>query len=176
MLSIRIIARWARAPNAERARGVRAGQLRRVCARGGHARRHGARRRDAVGDRAGLLGREAGGGARRVRGPQYAGWYRYIMPALCAHAIRRRGPRSGSTEEKGDPQRPLRPSARGRALLPLVPMTVPEVRHLLVRLTLRRPPDPPSVLRWSVWRRYHQAHAQAAHHRHRLRRESEVQL
>ena len=63
--------------------------------------------------------------------------------------------------------------AAGAALLPL---TVPEVRHLLAQLALRKPPAPDDVLRWSRWRRRHQLRAHAAHYRRRLRRKTEVQL
>lgn len=45
-----------------------------------------------------------------------------------------------------------------------MPLSVPEVRRLLVRLALgRAPPTPAFVLDWSFWRRAHQAAAQAFH-------------
>ncbi|MBL7500282.1 hypothetical protein I6A84_32340 [Frankia sp. CNm7] len=48
----------------------------------------------------------------------------------------------------------------------LLPLTVNEVRHLLVRLALQRPkPSDAFVLAWSWWRRRHQARAQASHYR-----------
>ena len=39
----------------------------------------------------------------------------------------------------------------------LIPLTVPEVRRLLYRLIWRHHPTNESVLRWSQWRRRHQA-------------------
>lgn len=45
-----------------------------------------------------------------------------------------------------------------------MPLSVPEVRRLIVRLALGRDPPPPAfVLAWSFWRRAHQAVAQAHH-------------
>lgn len=77
--------------------------------------------------------------------------------------------RSGATTPyQGDPARP----AHSNALLPL---TVPEIRHVLARLALTRAPAPPEVLRWSRWRRRHQRRAQVAHYR-RHRAQREVQL
>jgi hypothetical protein len=54
----------------------------------------------------------------------------------------------------------------------LLPLTVPEIRHLLVRL-LWQPTHPvENVLGWSHWRRRHQARAKRSHYRQRLRRNS----
>lgn len=52
----------------------------------------------------------------------------------------------------------------------LIPVTVPEVRRLLYRLIWRRHPTSESVLRWSQWRRRHQAIARRCHYRRRLKR------
>jgi hypothetical protein len=50
----------------------------------------------------------------------------------------------------------------------LIPLSVPEVRRLLVRLTWpRRTTSAAQVLAWSRWRREHQAHARACHYRRR---------
>jgi hypothetical protein len=47
-------------------------------------------------------------------------------------------------------------------------LTVSEVRKLLCRLVLcRRPPLWEEVLRWSVWRRRHQAVAKRCHYKRR---------
>jgi hypothetical protein len=57
----------------------------------------------------------------------------------------------------------------------LIPLTLPEVRRLVYRLVYRlvvrilAPPE--AVLRWSRWRRLHQARAQRAHYRRRLVRQ-----
>jgi hypothetical protein len=47
----------------------------------------------------------------------------------------------------------------------LVPLTVPEVRRLLVALVWTVPVEPGFVLAWSGWRRRHQARARRAHYR-----------
>jgi hypothetical protein len=48
--------------------------------------------------------------------------------------------------------------------LGLVPLTVPEVRRLLVALVWTTPIEPGLVLAWSRWRRRHQARARRAHY------------
>jgi hypothetical protein len=51
--------------------------------------------------------------------------------------------------------------------LGLLPLTVPEVRRLLVALVWTRPVEPGLVLAWSRWRRRHQARARRAHYQRR---------
>jgi hypothetical protein len=51
----------------------------------------------------------------------------------------------------------------------LVPLSVPEVRRLLVALVWQLAPDSNRVLRWSLWRRRHQARARRCHWRQRQR-------
>ena len=150
----------ARAPDAQRQGRVRAGLLRRLRARSGNARRGGTRGRHSLGHRVELRGGEAGDRARRVRGPEVRRLVSlHHARALRARLPRRRPPPRGAAK-KGDPSRP----AHANALLPL---TVPEVRHILARLALRRAPAAPEVLRWSRWRRRHQWRAQVAHYRRR---------
>jgi hypothetical protein len=57
--------------------------------------------------------------------------------------------------------------------LGLLPLTVPEVRRLLVALVWTTPVRPGFVLAWSRWRRRHQARARRAHYH---RRERQVRL
>ena len=52
----------------------------------------------------------------------------------------------------------------------LIPMTVPEVRRLLCRLLWQRPQNDDLTLRWSRWRRRHQARAWQSHRKRRLPR------
>ena len=54
----------------------------------------------------------------------------------------------------------------------LLPLTVPEVRHLLVRLLWEPTRPAEHVLGWAHWRRRHQARAKLCHYRQRLRRNS----
>ena len=50
----------------------------------------------------------------------------------------------------------------------LIPLTVPEIRHLLWRLADPSAPRAAGALGWSVWRRQHQATARRHHYRRRL--------
>lgn len=54
--------------------------------------------------------------------------------------------------------------------LELLPLTVPEVRRLLVRLMWQDLPSQAHILAWSHWRRRHQARAKHFHYRRRLAR------
>jgi hypothetical protein len=51
----------------------------------------------------------------------------------------------------------------------LVPLSVPEVRHLLGRLLFPFPSSVPLVVQWSAWRRRHQRRARFFHTRRRLK-------
>jgi hypothetical protein len=58
----------------------------------------------------------------------------------------------------------------------LIPLTVPEVRRLLIALVWATPPPLEHTLGWSIWRRRHQARARRCHYkrrRERLRRRNE---
>ena len=71
---------------------------------------------------------------------------------------------------------PLLPSLGGTRATPCPlhsPVTVPEVRRLLVRFlwaATRPPPTAAAVAAWSRWRRRHQKIAQDCHRRRRLKR------
>lgn len=54
--------------------------------------------------------------------------------------------------------------------LELIPLTVPEVRRLLIRLIWNNLPSQTLILAWSHWRRRHQARARHFHYRMRLAR------
>lgn len=49
----------------------------------------------------------------------------------------------------------------------MLPVTIPEVRHLLWQLTWHRVPEASHVLYWSYWRRMHRAVARYHHYRRR---------
>jgi hypothetical protein len=51
----------------------------------------------------------------------------------------------------------------------MLPLTVPEVRRLLVALIWPTLTEPGLVLAWSRWRRRHQARARRAHYQRRKR-------
>jgi len=98
---------------------------------------------------------------------RWPGWYRHITLALLAHAFlvvtRTRPP--AATAQRG-------PGGL-TSQLGLLPLTVPEVRRLLVALVWTAPVQPSLVLAWSRWRRRHQARARRAHYQ---RREQQVRL
>ena len=79
-----------------------------------------------------------------------------------------RHPRSGY--QPGRVKGGIRSLAGGLGLLPL---TVLEVRRLLVALVWTTPVTPGFVLAWSRWRRRHQARARRAHYH---RREQQLRL
>jgi len=58
----------------------------------------------------------------------------------------------------------------GPELADLIPLTIPEVRRLLVRLLWEQARPVEQVVAWSSWRRRHQARARRSHYRRRLRR------
>jgi hypothetical protein len=61
-------------------------------------------------------------------------------------------------------------TARGSLSLPVVlPLTLPEVRHLLARLIWPAASSTRRVLAWSWWRRCHQSRASYYHTKHRLK-------
>ena len=95
---------------------------------------------------------------------KWDGWYRHITLAMLAHAclavVRRQALEPRRSGRKGGC-----PSLDEK----LIPLTVPEVRRLLYRLIWRHQPTDESVLRWSRWRRRHQATARRCHYRRRLK-------
>ena len=50
----------------------------------------------------------------------------------------------------------------------LIPLTVPEVRRLLVALVWLTPPPVTHTMHWSFWRRRHQARARRSHYKRRM--------
>ncbi|HSH76904.1 MAG TPA: hypothetical protein VLA19_00040 [Herpetosiphonaceae bacterium] len=62
---------------------------------------------------------------------------------------------------------------KGEALrldVEVIPLTVPEVRRLLVALVWSTAPPEEQTMGWSFWRRRHQARARRCHYKRRLER------
>jgi SRSO17 transposase len=99
---------------------------------------------------------------------RWPGWYRHITLALLRPRLPGRHPRQGHPQQQ-------RKGGRGGLTggLGLLPLTVPEVRRLLVALVWTAPVEPGLVLAWSRWRRRHQARARRAHYQ---RPERQVRL
>jgi SRSO17 transposase len=92
----------------------------------------------------------------------YLGWYRHItlvmlaqafLTGICAHPLSLAAPASG--RDASQPQ-------------PLLPLTTPEVRHVLAGLIWPPPSSARLVLAWSWWRRCHRSRACFFHTRRRL--------
>ena len=102
-----------------------------------------------------------------LRGPPLAGLVSAHHPGLVGPCLPGRHPRQGH-------RRPRKGGCGGlTSQLGLLPLTVPEVRRLLVALVWTSPIPPGFVLAWSRWRRRHQARARRAHYQ---RREQQVRL
>jgi hypothetical protein len=99
----------------------------------------------------------------------FTGWYRHItlvmlahanFPAICAQALPLPCP----------PLALEAPSSLDAAwdARPLLPLTVPEARHLLGQLIWPAPSSVKLVLAWSWWRRWHRSSASYFHTKRRL--------
>jgi SRSO17 transposase len=65
---------------------------------------------------------------------------------------------------------PVRPDQAPPADPGMIPLTVPQIKHLLAALAAR-PRPPGHVIRWDAWTRRHQARARWFHQRTRLKRD-----
>ncbi len=103
----------------------------------------------------------------QVRG--FIGWYRHITLVMLAHAFL-----TGVCAQQVPvaspacaPQIPATHDAASEGR-PLLPLTVPEVRHLLGCLIWPAPSSVKLVLAWSWWRRWHRSLASYFHTKRRL--------
>jgi hypothetical protein len=84
---------------------------------------------------------------------------------LLGKVIGRPAVQVGAVSAIGFSTQPPVPSSR--RMLPVVPLSVPEIRHLLNELVWNPLRSATFVLRWSTYRRYKQALAKRAHYRKR---------
>ncbi len=119
-------------------------------------------------------GRDPLGGRRRLRAGQGRGRPgplrgRQVAGLVSPHHPGPAGPTPSwpSPEPRPPPASAQRGIRSLRGGLGLLPLTVPEVRRLLVALVWTVPVEPGFVLAWSRWRRRHQARARRAHYRRR---------
>jgi SRSO17 transposase len=91
----------------------------------------------------------------------WTGWYRHITLCLLAHAFLIGICQADKTSEMPFQASPEAP--------PLLPLTVPEVRHLLGRLMWPASASMKLVLAWSWWRRWHRSRASYFHTKRRLK-------
>jgi SRSO17 transposase len=156
------MARWLLVRRSPSDRG--AGLLR-LLRPGGHAAcRAGPGGRDQVGGGGGLRAGQGRGRPGPLRGPQVAGLVPPHHAGAAGACVPGRHPRPGRQSRAGK-------GGRGgvNGGLGLLPLTVPEVRRLLVALVWTTPVRPGFVLAWSRWRRRHQARARRAHYHRRER-------
>ena len=94
----------------------------------------------------------------------FVGWYRHVTLVLLAHAFLAGicATACGCTAPPA-PSGPLPPTRH-----PVLPLTIPEVRHLLARLIWPSPSNVKRVLAWSWWRRCHRGCASYFHTKRRL--------
>jgi SRSO17 transposase len=88
-------------------------------------------------------------GQHQVR--RWRSWYRWVTLAMLAHAF---------LVVAAVTERSCRPPPSG-----LIPLTCNEVQHLFAALIARPVEDLGHRLRWSIWRRRHQARARTCHYR-----------
>jgi hypothetical protein len=93
----------------------------------------------------------------------FIGWYRHITLVLLALAFV-----TGICATEHCSTSPPVPSAFPTRLT-ILPLTVPEVRHLLAWLIWPSPSSAYQVLAWSWWRRSHQSRASYYHTKRRLK-------
>ena len=89
----------------------------------------------------------------------YLGWYRHITLVMLAQAF--------LTGICTQPLAPIVDSSTSPTI-PLLPLTTPEVRHVLGRLIWPAPSSARLVLAWSWWRRCHRSRACVFHTKRRL--------
>jgi SRSO17 transposase len=82
---------------------------------------------------------------------RWRSWYRWVTLAMLAHAF---------LVVAAVTERSCRPPPSG-----LIPLTCNEVQHLFAALVARPVEDLGHRLRWSIWRRRHQARARTCHYR-----------
>jgi len=99
----------------------------------------------------------------------WIGWYRHITLVMLAHAFLT-GICAQHIPLACPPLAGPIPTTREAAsdARPLLPLTVPEVRHLLGRLIWPAPSSVKLVVAWSWWRRWHRSLASYFHTRRRL--------
>jgi SRSO17 transposase len=94
----------------------------------------------------------------------FVGWYRHVTLVLLAHAFL-----AGiCATARGCTSPPATSGPPPPTRQPVLPLTIPEVRHLLARLIWPSPSNVKRVLAWSWWRRCHRSCASYYHTKRRL--------
>lgn len=99
----------------------------------------------------------------------WKGWYRHITLVMLAQAYLNVTRREAVRQEAEAVQKPTTSEIEGAASREeLLPLTVPEVRHLIWEIVWREAPNWLNIWNWSSWRRVHQARAKRSHYKRRL--------
>ena len=93
----------------------------------------------------------------------FLGWYRHVTLVMLAAAYL-----TGMCREETAHLLCVAKPATQPLTLQVLPLTVPEVRHLLGHLIWPTPRNIPCALAWSRWRRCHQSRASYFHTKRRL--------
>lgn len=91
----------------------------------------------------------------------FAAWYRHITLVMIVQACLA-GICAMARQSCGEPT-----TEEGTRSIPLLPLTIPEVRHVLALLIFPPPRSATLVLAWSWWRRCHQSRASFFHTKRR---------
>jgi len=94
----------------------------------------------------------------------FLGWYRHVTLVMLAMAYLA----GMCVEEQAHVCSVVTPPPESGTLL-VLPLTIPEVRHLLGHLIWPTPRNLPRALAWSRWRRCHQSRASYFHTKRRLK-------
>jgi SRSO17 transposase len=94
----------------------------------------------------------------------FLGWYRHVTLVMLALAYL-----TGICSEENTPLPCVATPPTEPLTLLVLPLTVPEVRHLLGHLIWPTPCNMPRALAWSRWRRCHQRRASYFHTKRRLK-------
>lgn len=108
-------------------------------------------------------GKELGLDHYEVR--SFTGWYRHQTLVMLAMAYLA----SIAAQEKTHALSMLLPPDTPPRVFPLLPLTIPEVHHLLASLIWPQPRAMTRALAWSRWRRTHQSRASYFHTKRRLK-------
>ncbi|MBB2743953.1 UNVERIFIED_ORG: hypothetical protein FHR35_003789 [Microbispora rosea subsp. rosea] len=82
---------------------------------------------------------------------RWTSWYRWTTLAMLTHALLAAATAQERAAQPAEPE--------------LAPLTLAEIRRLLVPVLIQTAHSMTHLLRWSRWRRRHQARAQASHYR-----------
>jgi SRSO17 transposase len=107
------------------------------------------------------IGKDMGLDHYEVR--SWIGWYRHVTLVMLAHAFA--AGICAQDKDRTTPQAALDATQQAR---PLLPLTIPEVRHLLAHVVWPHPRNMKLLLAWSWWRRCHRSCASYYHTQRRL--------